>query len=113
MAKLTMDEINGYANAVTEESEDVHFLVHHKRDDVGVAVGDIPKGQKITGLILEGKTRIAVVATMEIPLGHKVALRDFNPGEVVTKYGEAIGVVVAEIRKGDHVHMHNLKTARW
>lgn len=113
MVRLTLDEINESANAVTEKSEHVHFLVHDKRDDVGVAVEDIPKGQRITGLILEGQTRIAVVATMEIPLGHKVALRDFKPGDVVTKYGESIGVIVAEIRKGDHVHVHNLKTARW
>jgi (2R)-sulfolactate sulfo-lyase subunit alpha len=29
------------------------------------------------------------------------------------KYGEDIGRVVAPIRKGEHVHSHNLKTKRW
>ena len=34
-------------------------------------------------------------------------------GDTVIKYGEDIGRVVAAIRKGDHVHTHNLKTKRW
>ena len=29
------------------------------------------------------------------------------------EYGEDIGKVVAEIKKGNHVHIHNLKTKRW
>jgi (2R)-sulfolactate sulfo-lyase subunit alpha len=40
-------------------------------------------------------------------------LRDFEVGDTVTKYGEDIGKVVAPIKKGEHVHVHNLKTKRW
>jgi (2R)-sulfolactate sulfo-lyase subunit alpha len=50
---------------------------------------------------------------MDIPLGHKVALRDFEVGDFVTKYGQDIGKVVATIKMGEHVHTHNLKTKRW
>jgi (2R)-sulfolactate sulfo-lyase subunit alpha len=50
---------------------------------------------------------------MEIPLGHKIALQDFKPGDTVVKYGEDIGRVVAKIKKGEHVHVHNVKTKRW
>ncbi|MBI4520474.1 MAG: flagellar biosynthesis protein FlgA, partial [Gemmatimonadetes bacterium] len=28
-------------------------------------------------------------------------------------YGEDIGKVIAAIKKGEHVHVHNLKTKRW
>jgi (2R)-sulfolactate sulfo-lyase subunit alpha len=31
----------------------------------------------------------------------------------VIKYGEDIGRIVVPVRKGDHVHTHNLKTKRW
>ena len=29
------------------------------------------------------------------------------------KYGEDIGRIVAPVAKGEHVHIHNLKTKRW
>jgi (2R)-sulfolactate sulfo-lyase subunit alpha len=50
---------------------------------------------------------------MDVPLGHKIALRDFAVGDTVTKYGQDIGKVVAGIGKGQHVHVHNVKTKRW
>ena len=34
-------------------------------------------------------------------------------GDTILKYGQDIGKVVAAIKKGDHVHTHNLKTKRW
>jgi (2R)-sulfolactate sulfo-lyase subunit alpha len=46
-------------------------------------------------------------------LGHKIALNDHAEGGNVIKYGEDIGKVVANIKKGGHVHIHNLKTKRW
>ena len=49
----------------------------------------------------------------DIPVGHKVALVDMNPGDTVIKYGTDIGKVVTPIKKGEHVHVHNLKTKRW
>ena len=52
-------------------------------------------------------------ALSDIPLGHKIALTDFAVGDTVIKYGHDIGKVVADIKAGDHVHIHNLKTKRW
>jgi (2R)-sulfolactate sulfo-lyase subunit alpha len=113
MAKFSLGKNDGAVGVVPDKSGQVRFLVHDKQDTVGVAVEDIQKGEEITGLTLDGQARISIPATMDIPLGHKVALKDFKPGEVVVKYGEKIGIVVAEIHKGDHVHVHNLKTTRW
>lgn len=42
--------------------------------------------------------------------GHKYALRDIAAGENVVKYGMPIGHATAPIKKGDHVHSHNLAT---
>ncbi|MGH9772849.1 MAG: UxaA family hydrolase [Candidatus Acidiferrales bacterium] len=89
-----------------------YFLVRDSRDNVGVAVVDIPAGEAAQGATLDHGTVLNVAAREAIPLGHKIALRDFRPGDTVIKYGEDIGKVVAEIGAGQHVHVHNLKTKR-
>ena len=89
------------------------FLVHHTGDNVGVAVVDVEPGQNLTGTTLDNGHRLSVKACEAIPLGHKIALRDLKVGDTVVKYGEDIGRVVADIRTGQHVHVHNLKTKRW
>lgn len=43
--------------------------------------------------------------------GHKYALTDIKKGELIIKYGFPIGVAVQDIRAGEHIHTHNLKTA--
>ena len=43
-----------------------------------------------------------------IPAGHKVALRAIAPGEMVLRYGQAIGRAKVPIAAGQHVHTHNL-----
>ncbi|MBO7304337.1 MAG: altronate dehydratase [Clostridia bacterium] len=42
--------------------------------------------------------------------GHKYALRDIAAGEDIIKYGNPIGHATADIKKGEHVHSHNVKT---
>ena len=42
--------------------------------------------------------------------GHKYALKDIKKGENVIKYGSPIGHATQDISKGEHVHVHNLKT---
>ena len=42
--------------------------------------------------------------------GHKYALIDIKKGENVIKYGSPIGHATEDIKKGDHVHTHNVKT---
>jgi (2R)-sulfolactate sulfo-lyase subunit alpha len=48
-----------------------------------------------------------------VPLGHKVALKDIKSGDTLIKYGNDIGKAVADIAKGGHAHVHNVKTKRW
>ncbi len=91
----------------------IELLMHDDKDTVGVAVVDIKAGKQVSGRSLHGNAKPKVKALMNIPLGHKIALCDFKPGDTVVKYGEDIGKVVAPIKKGEHVHVHNLKTKRW
>ncbi len=43
--------------------------------------------------------------------GHKYANCDIAKGEKVIKYGFPIGIAAEDIKQGEHVHSHNLKTA--
>jgi (2R)-sulfolactate sulfo-lyase subunit alpha len=90
------------------------FLVHHATDSVGVVtVETVQAGQTLTGWVMDADRTITVAALEAIPLGHKVALADIADGDTVLKYGQDIGRAVAPIRRGGHVHVHNLKTKRW
>lgn len=82
------------------------FLVVNRKDNVAVAVSDIPAGTKVTVDVGEGSVEVEVKD--DIPFGHKFALRDINVGEAVVKYGEVIGVASKPIRAGEHVHVHNV-----
>jgi len=90
------------------------FLVHEEGDSVGVVVVEgIRAGTEITGWIMAQDRTITIQTLDDIPLGHKVALADLAAGAGVIKYGVDIGRVAAAIRRGEHVHVHNLKTRRW
>ena len=89
------------------------ILLHEPKDDVGVAVRDLKRGETIGALTLEGQAAGRVTLRDRVPLGHKVALRDLAPGQSVIKYGRPVGQAVQPIRRGAHVHVHNLKTLRW
>ncbi len=89
------------------------ILLHERDDDVGVAVADLKKGSQAGAVTLEGKPAGGVKLRENVPLGHKVAMRDLARDKVVIKYGRQIGKAVQAIPKGSHVHTHNLKTMRW
>ena len=91
----------------------IQFLVHEKKDTVGVAVVDVKSGESLEGRSLDSNETVKAKANMDIPLGHKIALKDFKVGDTIMKYGNDIGKVVANIKTGDHVHTQNLKTKRW
>jgi len=91
----------------------IGFIVHAKKDQVGVAVRDITGGESSEVWCMEDDSTVTVQARKEIPLGHKVAIVDIKKGDPVIKYGMPIGNATADIAVGDHVHTHNLKTTRW
>ncbi len=47
---------------------------------------------------------------IDLTNGHKYALRDISSGENIIKYGCPIGHAACDIKKGEHIHTHNLKT---
>ena len=91
----------------------LRLLIHGRGDNVAVAVAELEAGASCQGLNMETDQRFEVRAEMDIPLGHKIALQDFKEGDTIIKYDHDIGRVVAPIKKGEHVHVHNVKTKRW
>ena len=92
----------------------IHFVVHDEGDGVGVVVVEgIKTGQTMIGWIMDQDKEVRIKAKNDIPIGHKVSLRDYKNGDTVIKYGVDIGKVVAPIAKGAHAHVHNIKTKRW
>ena len=90
------------------------LIIHDEKDNVAVVViGKTSKNKECNAWIMENDRTIKIKSINEIPLGHKIALQDFKEGDTILKYGHDIGKVVAPINKGDHVHVHNVKTKKW
>jgi (2R)-sulfolactate sulfo-lyase subunit alpha len=90
------------------------LIIHDEKDNVAVVVIDsTKKGQDCSAWIMENDKTVKVKSIDEIPLGHKIALIDLKEGDTILKYGHDIGKVVKSIKKGDHVHVHNVKTKKW
>jgi len=87
------------------------FLAHRDGDLVGVAVRDLDPGPAVGGY-LSGPATISVRLTEAVPLGHKLALADIAAGQEVIEYGQPVGIATRDIRQGDHVHVHNVRSAR-
>ncbi|TMH61433.1 MAG: flagellar biosynthesis protein FlgA [Betaproteobacteria bacterium] len=92
----------------------IHCVLHDPEDSVAVVVVEgVKAGQALTGLVLDQDRTITLTCNQDIPLGHKVALKDMKVGDTVIKYGVDVGKVVAPIKVGQHAHVHNIKTKRW
>lgn len=88
------------------------FLIHNEGDGVAVAVQDVEPGEG-EAVYIDSDRVVTVRATEAIPLGHKLALVDLVEGDEVIEYGVRIGVTQQPIRVGQHVHVHNIRSARW
>ena len=95
-------------------SEIPQLLVHDHKDNVGVVVVEgLKSGTKMLCCVTADNSTFELEACADVPIGHKVALNDLKEGDTATKYGEDIGKFIANVEKGGHVHIHNLKTKRW
>ena len=90
------------------------LIIHDEKDNVAVVVIETTKkGQDCSAWIMENDKTVKINSIAEIPLGHKIALSDLKEGDTILKYGHDIGKVVKPIKKGEHVHVHNVKTKKW
>lgn len=88
----------------TAPPSDRRALVLDPADTVCVACTNLAVGAE---LVVDGER---LVVSAAIALGHKLARRNIEAGETVLKYGAPIGVATRAIARGEHVHVHNLRS---
>jgi altronate hydrolase len=72
-------------------------------DDVAVALSDLKLGEEI---FLDGHTFPLLT---DVPAKHKLALRDFAPGQQITMYGTVVGEAVTPISRGSAITTANTR----
>ena len=85
-------------------------LTLNEADNVATAITPLEPGDSVS--VPRGRERIEVQIRDPVPFGHKFAINDIGDGGLVVKYGHDIGAATSEIRIGQHVHVHNVKTLR-
>jgi len=76
------------------------------RDNVATALAPLDAGAAVA------VGAVAVTLKDAIPRGHKFAVRAIAAGEAVIKYGQPMGRATVPIAPGQHVHVHNVVSAR-
>ena len=85
-------------------------IVMKPADNVCTVLENVEPGAQVD--VDAGGEKVAVRVAERIPFGHKFAIRNIQRDEPILKYGEVIGVATREIRRGEHVHVHNLDSRR-
>jgi len=80
------------------------LLLLHPDDNILVARRDIAAGERVE---IDGQSFSLPSA---IELGHKLARRDLAADTRVLKYGAPIGSMKNAVARGEHVHLHNLRS---
>lgn len=79
-------------------------------DTVATALEDIDSGDEIGVYNDSNELAGTLCALTDAAFGCKVALSDIAAGDKVFKYGAVIGECVRAVKKGELVHVHNLKS---
>jgi (2R)-sulfolactate sulfo-lyase subunit alpha len=70
----------------------IHFVVHDEADSVGVVVVEGLKARtRLNGWIMDQDRMMEFDAKSDIPIGHKLAIREIRSGDAIIKYGVDIG----------------------
>src|SRR5512144_2603707 len=88
----------------TDQGKLPPLLLLHPDDNILVARRDIAQGELV---VVDGESFNMPVA---IELGHKLARRALAVDSRVLKYGAPIGSMKTAVARGEHVHLHNLKS---
>jgi altronate dehydratase small subunit len=97
-----MTELSAHSKAI--ETIDRRLLLLAGNDNVVVACANLQAGDVVR---IDSED---VKLSGNAPVGFKIARRDFGAGEKVLKYGAEIGSTTAAIKRGDVVHLHNMKS---
>ena len=77
-----------------------NLITLNEKDNVAIAPMTIPANVNISDNLN---------SIDKIPFGHKIALNTIKENSYIYKYGQIIGTASKDIKRGEHVHSHNLK----
>jgi altronate dehydratase small subunit len=100
------------AEAQTQAPGALRALIIHPDDNVANLIGPGHRGQTVRCTV-EGRSDAELVELVDdLPSNHKLARRDIAADEPILKYGLSIGKASRPIRRGEHVHAHNIESNR-
>ena len=83
--------------------------VHVSDLDNCVTLTDSVVGGDMVGFT-EGGGEKAFASLGDIPKWHKMAIKDIKKGGVIYKYGAVVGIASDNIKAGECVHVHNMRS---
>lgn len=86
------------------------FIKKHRNDQVATALVDTKAGEAAMIFDSENQELGGQIALQNIPFGNKIALQDIAKGDEVIKCGAVIGACTKNIKRGELVHVHNVKS---
>ncbi|MBF6990087.1 MULTISPECIES: UxaA family hydrolase [Cupriavidus] len=84
-------------------------IVLNPADNVATLLGTGNAGE---ACVLEGERAGTLVLLQDVPFGHKICIADTAAGATIVKYGQVIGRASRAVRAGEHMHVHNIESAR-
>ena len=85
-------------------------VIIHPKDSVVTVTEEVRLGDTV--VFVRDQEEQIVSAAENVPVFHKLAVREIGQGDKVFKYGEEIGIATEDIPKGSHVDVHNLRSVR-
>lgn len=80
------------------------FVLVNKTDNVLVCCQSVRAG---TSIPINGQQCEMLV---DIDVGHKIANTNIKKDHKIIRYGVSIGSAITNIKMGEHVHLHNMKS---
>jgi hypothetical protein len=100
------------AEATPQANGALRALIIHPDDNVANLIGAGRRGQSARCTV-EGQSGAESIELVDdLPSNHKIARRDIAADEPILKYGLSIGRASRAIRRGEHVHTHNIESNR-
>ena len=92
------------------DNRQISAIVIKDTDNVATAIRALKAGEKL--VVVVGKEDRQITVSSDIKFLHKFALADIKAGWHIMKYGQSIGEAICDIRQGEHIHTHNLRSLR-
>ena len=80
-------------------------------DHVATALTEINPGENASILLTDMKIVETISPLQRITFGNKIALVKICTGDLINKGGHPIGVAIKDIKKGDLVHVQNVRSS--